>query len=230
MAISIVEGRPGMGKTVYLVIKIIGYLNAGHEVYTNVDVFLKPSDPRFNKLHYIQSLNECLRLRKGKIVLDEVQTLLNARTWDKLDPRFMVFLQQHRKRGLDLLGASQSVKRADVVFRELVQYFYTVQKLFTVKIFGDVYGLFVLREYDADAVEVDKLERQKWRIGWFPQLLIAHPFVFKVYDTTQEIELDDEIGTVEVITRLVTEKKVKSYKTLDRKTLSQGIDEAVKGV
>jgi len=149
--------------------------------------------------------------------LDEVQTYLNSRNWDKLDVKFQLLLQQHRKRGLDIIGATQSVKRADVVFRELVHYFYTVQKIFTLRLFGSVYGLFVVREYDADAIELDKMERSKYRYGWLPQFVVAHPFVFKIYDTTQEVKLDDDVGRIEVIRRMIVTKPVKSYKVLEKK-------------
>jgi len=218
MSISIVEGRPGTGKSVFLTVMILRYLNAGHEVYSNVDIKLKETDKRFLRFHLIESLDECTKLRKGKIVLDEVQVYLNSRNWDKLPVKFQLFLQQHRHRGLDILGATQSVKRADVIFRELVQFFHVVSKVFTLKIGKNVYGLFVLREYDADALEVDKVDRYKHRVGRFPQLLVADPFIFKVYDTHQYADaIDDDVGKIEIIRRKIIEKKIVSYETLDRK-------------
>jgi len=77
--ITVVEGRPGMGKSVWLVSEILRYLRNGHNVYTNVaisDVRLKR---RFgDRLHFIESLEDCIHLRHGKIVLDEIQTYLNS--------------------------------------------------------------------------------------------------------------------------------------------------------
>lgn len=217
MSISIVEGRPGTGKSVFLTVMILRYLNAGHEVYSNVDIKLKETDKRFHKFHLIQSLEECTRLRKGKIVLDEVQVYLNSRNWDKLPVKFQLFLQQHRHRGLDILGATQSVKRADVIFRELVQYFYVVSKVFTISVFGNVYGLFILREYDADALEVDKVDRYKYRVTRFPQLMVADPFIFRVYDTHQYADaINDDDGKIEVIRRRIVEKKVVGYELIGR--------------
>lgn len=202
--ITVVEGRPGTGKTIFLVQKILSYLNAGHHVYTNVSIFLKPTDIRMHQLHYITSLQDITNVREGKIVLDEVQTYLNSRLWDKLDVKFQLLLQQHRKRGLDILGATQSVKRADVIFRELVHYFYTVQKLFIIPFMGHSVGLFLLRQYDADATEVDKTERDKWRIGWVKPMVVT-PYTFALYNTNQEVAIQEEIGRIEVIRRLIVE-------------------------
>jgi len=204
--ITVIEGRPGTGKTVFLVYKIVKYLSYGYIVYTNVDIdtqYLSPDE--CTRLHRIDSLEDIVNLREGKIVLDEVQTYLNSRNWDKLDIRFQLLLQQHRKRGLDIIGATQSVKRADVVFRELVHYFYSVKKIFVIKLFGSAYGLFSIVQYDPDSIEKDR--DGYVRIGW-PRLVVADPFVFKVYDTTQEYKIDDGLGKYTIEKYRMVEKKV----------------------
>lgn len=213
--ISVIEGRPGTGKTVFLVMKIVNYLNRGLHVYTNVDLNLRVDDIRFPLYHYIESLEDIVDIREGKVVLDEIQTYLNSRNWDKLDVKFQLLLQQHRKRGLDIIGATQSVKRADIVFRELVHYFYTVSKLFSVTLFGDTYGMFILREYDPDSIDVNKEDRAKYRMG-MPIFLTADPYIFKIYDTTQEMSFDDGIGKYETVTHKVIEKPARSLKFISK--------------
>lgn len=214
--ITVIEGRPGTGKTVYLVYRILNFLHYGHDVYTNVDIDTKAISPEYMpRLHKIDSLEDIIHLRRGKIVLDEVQTYLNSRNWDKLDIRFQLLLQQHRKRGLDIIGATQSVKRADVVFRELVHYFYSVKKIFTLKLFGSVYGLFSVIQYDPDTIERERDEYV--RIGW-PRLIVAHPHVFRVYDTTQEYKIDDGIGTYVIEKYKVIEQKAIKRTLVDKQT------------
>jgi hypothetical protein len=216
MAISVVEGRPGTGKTVFLTNMVISYLKSGHHVYTNIEIQLPPRHPWNRRLHIIQSLEDIINLREGKIVLDEVQTYLNSRNWDKLDIRFQLLLQQHRKRGLDIMGATQSVKRADVVFRELIHYFYGVRKIFTISLFGKVYGFFLLREFDPDTVEKDRSEYKP--IGW-PSLVVADPFTFRVYDTTQEYKFDDGIGKYEIIKYKLVEGRSVKKQLIDKQTV-----------
>jgi len=216
--ITVVEGRPGMGKTVYLVYQIIEYLNRGYEVYTNVEINLPHSFKRRDHLHYISTLEDITSLREGKIVLDEIQTYLNSRNWDKLDIKFQLLLQQHRKRGLDIVGATQSIKRADVVFRELVQRFFTVRKIFSLRIpYTKVaFGFFVLREYDPDTTEGDATGRKQ--LG-HPVPLYADPFIFKVYDTTQEYKIESPIGKRFVEEYVIVEKPQQVKHLLTKKEI-----------
>ena len=212
--ITVIEGRPGTGKTVYMVARILQFLKYGHTVYTNIDIDTKYLGPEeMTRIHHIDSLEDIIHLRSGKIVLDEVQTYLNSRNWDKLDVRFQLLLQQHRKRGLDILGATQSVKRADVVFRELVHYFYSVKKVFTIKLGKHVYGLFSITQYDPDSIERERDEYV--RMGW-PKLMIADPFVFKVYDTTQEYKIDDGSGRYTIEKYRMVEKKTMQRVLVDK--------------
>jgi len=154
--ITVVEGRPGMGKTVWLTSEVLRWLRKGYTVYTNIEIHDKKLALKYHgKLFLIEELEDIIKLREGKIVLDEVQTYLNSRNWDKLDIRFQLLLQQHRKRGLDILGATQSIKRADVVFRELVQVFYRIRKIVSFKLpkTNLAFGFLYLREYDPDDME-----------------------------------------------------------------------------
>jgi hypothetical protein len=199
--ITVIQGRPGQGKTVYLVALIGNFLRRGKHVYTNIN--LNVSNRYASQYHIIEDLSECTNVRSGEIVLDEIQVYLNSRNWDKLDPRFQVFLQQHRKRGLNITGACQSIKRADVVFRELVQRFYQINKILTI---GGPYpfGFFYLREYDPDSIE--SISRNYEPIGW-PWLFFADPFTMKQYNTYQELELKIPVGRIITETYVLQEKK-----------------------
>lgn len=201
--ITVIQGRPGMGKTVFLVAEALRLLAKGYDVYTNIELTLPEKSKRKNKLHRIETLEDIVNLKEGKIVLDEVQTYLNSRNWDKLDIRFQLLLQQHRKRGLDIIGATQSIKRADVVFRELVQVFYDIRKIVTFKIGKDAFGFFLLREYDPDSMESATHSYES--VGW-PKLFFADPFTFRIYDTTQEYELISNVGKIETETYRIVEK------------------------
>lgn len=188
--ITVVEGRPGQGKSVWLVSEILRQLARGRKVYTNVAIVDKKLQYKYKgRLFLIESLEDCLDLREGEIVLDEIQTYLNSRNWDKLDVRFQLMLQQHRKKGLNITGATQSVKRADVVFRELIQYYFRINKLIVLKLPKTklAFGLFYLREYDPDDVESGGAKSNMKALGW-PIPFVADPFTLAVYDTTQEYE------------------------------------------
>jgi len=188
--ITVVEGRPGMGKSVFLTSEILRWMSKGHHVYTNIMLSIPNTKMKWiEHYHYIENLEECTELKNGKIILDEVQTYLNSRLWDKLDIRFQLLLQQHRKKGLDIIGATQSVKRADVVFRELIQVFYRIYKIISFKIpySKKAIGFFLLWEYDPDSVEGAN-NRNYEKIGILPRVIIADPYTLSIFDTTQLYE------------------------------------------
>jgi len=218
-----VEGKPGQGKSVYLVSCIDRYLRAGYAVYSNIEVAVPEKyKPMFV---YFEQMEELLPVRlvnllesnpkcKGvKIILDEMQVYLSSRNWDKLDLKFQLLLQQHRKRGIDIVGATQSIKRADVVFRELIQVFYRIHKIWTWNFWkGKSMGFFYIREYDPDSIESQS--RKYDAIGW-PWIFFADPVVMNMYDTTQEVKLQELKGRKETRQYVYVEKTVVEPKLID---------------
>jgi len=220
--ITIVEGRPGQGKSIYLVGEIIRHLRRGKKVYTNVAI----SDLRFaqkyaDQLFSIDSLEDIVELREGEIVLDEVHIYLNSRNWDKLDVRFQLFLQQHRKRGLNITGAVQSIKRADVVFRELIQVFYRIRKIVSFKIpyWGKAFGFFYIREYDPDDIESGGSKTGQKALSW-PLPYFADPYTFDLYDTTQEYLPTERIGQRVIKEYVIVKKSIEENQLVSSKTVS----------
>jgi len=224
--ITAVEGRPGMGKSVYLVGIAFEKLRHNYYVFSNIEIAVPPR--LRHRYEYYQSFDDLLPVRLKAILLedpecrgiiiimDEMQVYLSSRNWDKLDQKFQLLLQQHRKRGIDIFGATQSIKRADVVFRELVQRFYRIGKIVSFKIHGNGFGFFYLREYDPDSIESQS--RAYDPIGW-PWLYFADPTVMHLYDTTQEYQLDDPKGRKEIITRVYEEKLVVTPRVISRQLL-----------
>lgn len=223
--ITVVEGRPGMGKSVWLVSEILRFLRSGKTVYTNIDINdWGICDKYKGKLFRIEGLEDIISLREGKVVLDEVQTYLNSRNWDKLDIRFQLLLQQHRKRGLDIVGATQSIKRADVVFRELVQVFYRITKLVSFRVPKTklAFGFFYLREYDPDDIESGGGKSKQKSLGWFIPFF-ADPFTFRVYDTTQEYEPENRIGTRVIEEYIIAQKPTEIRQLVSKRTVDNAV-------
>lgn len=190
--INVIQGRPGQGKSVYLVYLIQKFLSQNKKVYSNID--LKLSIKFKKRYNFIYIPNESIMstlpdLREGEVVLDEVQTFLNSRKWDSLPIETQVFLQQHRKRGLNIWGALQSIKRSDKVFRELVQSFYEVRKVFVFSIpfLKSILGLFFIWQYNEDTIESSTGKYE--RIGFFPDFAFIMSDTFSLYDTTQELNV-----------------------------------------
>jgi hypothetical protein len=193
--ISLLEARPGQGKSVVATYLIDDYMSRGYTVGSNLPVDL-------DGMQLVNSWDDVLALMKkhleyveerkkeGKnpegglvFILDELGMWIDARQWDSL-PTFVKFiLRQHRKFGVDIIGFAQSVKDIDVTYRRLVQNLGVVSKWGVAKIpFGGVHGLFRLSYYDSDDIDKDKEARrsQGFLAGRF---IYADPFVFTLFDS-----------------------------------------------
>jgi len=228
--ITAIIGRPGEGKTIYLVHLIMTYLRQGYDVYSNVSIQFPEKSKLKHRFKEIHSIDEILDIRSeiqrgifnkagAKIVLDELQVYLNSRNWDRLPEDFQLLLQQHRKRGIDIIGATQSIRRADVVFRELIQKFYAVRRIiaFRLPFTNDSFGFFSLVQYDPDSIE--SASRTYDRVSALPSIVFIDPGTFSMYETSQEYKPDNPIGRREIIEYVIQEKTVTERKQLSKKSI-----------
>lgn len=191
MAIHVLTGRPGEGKTYLLTKKAIEFLKEGREVWSNY--WIKPTDRNLQgKIHYYEKVNQLVSVENGVILMDEGHIYFNARNWEKLDEKFQYKLQQHRKDGLDIWCTAQNVKRLDVIMRELVSNYYECKKVFALKLGRKEIGLFVRREFDMEDSEKPDENRHCWGTEWH----WLDPKVYKAFDTLQKIPIPKEMGVI----------------------------------
>lgn len=155
-------GRPGTGKTYYGVKKVLKYLNSGHIVYSNIyidwngyiekktllkDFLIKlrlkngyKNYPSSN-LRYWNRLSELFAIQQGIIFIDEAHVYMNSRRWKGLPEEMERKLAQHRKDGLHFVGTVQNVNRLDVIFRELIDFWYVCEYFL---------GFIIITEFDID--------------------------------------------------------------------------------
>jgi len=176
MAIHILTGRPGTGKTYVLTCKAIKFADAGLEVWSNYHI----DHPA---IKYYTKISELVEVKHGVILMDEAQIYFNSRNWEALDERLQYKLQQHRKQGLDIWGTAQNIKRLDVVMRELVSNYYECHFI------GLPFFPFVFtREYDVKDAEKSDERRTSYSFNFFP----LSKKVYDRYDTFAEIKKDTE--------------------------------------
>lgn len=231
--ITIVEGRPGQGKTLYAVDRVILALkNKRTFVASNIALDFKENDPRlarFKLLSLSNTIEDIMSLDLKRLfgpcgftrillVIDEVQTIMNSRRWADLPPEFEFFLQQHRHYRFDIIGLTQSIKRADGVMRELVQFFTRIEKIatFTIPFLGS-FGFFFLWHYDPDSIESSTKSYLSTSPLGLPTVFFATPYTMGMYDTHQIFPILKREGTREIIEYVhqpVTElKKVEVKRT-----------------
>lgn len=203
--ISLVEAKPGQGKSIYATYRILEMLafKKRTRIATNMPLNLPEKiKGRIIVVNDWQDIRRVMYEHFAKIshdkksegsllfILDELSLLLDANNWDSLPQEVKFLLRQHRKFGVDILGFSQSVKDIDVKYRRLVQRLYVVKKVLVLPIPKFPVGLFYLREYDSDDVDKERVEREPLPILWNPpEFVLATPHVFRTADSWAIFEI-----------------------------------------
>lgn len=76
---------------------------------------------RRGTINYFEEITEILEIRDGVIMIDEGQSLFDARNWESMPEEFSNKLRQHRKHSLDLYVTTQNLGTIDINYRRLVQ-------------------------------------------------------------------------------------------------------------
>lgn len=103
-------GLPGSGKTYYLAKLGIEALKDGRQVYANF---------KLEGAQYFQDLSEVFSVRKGVILVDEINLVCASRFWNKFPPELAYFWSQTRKMELDIYWTAQHIDRVDKIVREI---------------------------------------------------------------------------------------------------------------
>lgn len=151
MAIYMVTGKLGSGKSLIAVAKIRDALAAGRKVATNLDINMDsmftpqrrytllrlPDKPSVDDLELAGCGNESMdESKNGLIVLDELGSWLNARQFqDKSRASVIDWLIHSRKKGWDVIFIVQHIDMVDKQVRTaLVEYLVTCRRLDRLKI------------------------------------------------------------------------------------------------
>lgn len=147
MSIYLISGKLGSGKTLASVGQIRDKLRAGCRVATNLDLDLSkllpartcsvscvrlPDKPTVHDLEMLGCGNaEMNEDRNGVIVLDELASWLNSRTFnDKSRGPVIDWLLHSRKHGWDVIFIAQHIEQIDKQIRTaLVEYLVTCRRL-----------------------------------------------------------------------------------------------------
>lgn len=217
MAIYVVTGKLGTGKSKYAVGKIRAALNSGRKVATNLDLHLEhlvpgkrksrvyrlPDKPTVRDLEAIghgnpDSYDED---RNGLLVLDELGSWLNSRQFmDKERQPVIDWLIHARKHGWDVVFIAQAIQQIDKQVREsLAEYVVTCYRLDKFKI--PVLGQFLSMFHDkAGNLPRFHIAATKINLGGNQWHTLERDFyrgddLHKAYDTRQVFAVDPEAAT-----------------------------------
>lgn len=126
--IHLITGQQGSGKTLFLVKMAYEAYLKGKTIYSNVALRFP-----YKPLDY-KDIIEC-RLQNAIVILDEIHLLLPARRSMKHSSVAICdgFLSMVRKKGLEVYGTTQTIRKVDIRFREECDYYYTTIKYAMIK-------------------------------------------------------------------------------------------------
>lgn len=188
--ITLIIGRQGSGKTLFLVKKAYEYYLEGKTIYSNI----KLNFP-FKQIDYNDIIN--CKLKNAVVILDEIHLLIPARNSTSKRSRLIVdgFLSMVRKMNLNVFGSTQTERKVDIRFREEKDFLYICNKyVYLNNKWTEVLHNENLNKDIPIMIQLDVQET--FSENWISISFIGNDY-FKLYDTTEVvkikgIDIDDE--------------------------------------
>jgi len=168
MAIHLLTGLPGSGKTYVQTMFALHFLEQGIPVHANYDIY----DERVKRW---SALRDLVNIKGPAVILiDEAQVYMNSRKWQQLPEWFQVKLQQSRKDSLQIWATTQDISFVDSTFRVLIQDYYECKKIFN-----------IVRVNKYSPKDAKKVKRERMQMKFYRM----KEEVFKKYDTFYKVSL-----------------------------------------
>lgn len=161
-------GLPGSGKTYYLAKLGLEAIKQGRIVYANF---------KLEGANYFSNLKDVFQIRKGVILVDEINLSCASRFWNKFPPELAYFWSQTRKMELDIYWSAQHIDRVDKIVREISNFAWTMKKL--------PFGFFIAREFLPEHITKEK------RICFDTRFFRLKKKIYSKYNTYELISLPD---------------------------------------
>ena len=167
--ITIITGKPGAGKTLYMTYKALEMFLQGLDVYANwkLDFSEYVKKKKLNKdklgsVYFWSEIPELLHIKGGQIFIDEAQGYFDSREWQEMPPSAKQKFSAHRhdvkkdKNGqiipLDIWAGVQHTSNIDKRIRDLGQHFAEVRNIFRY--------LFLVSYFELQDLKDDNLRRR----------------------------------------------------------------------
>lgn len=172
--ITIITGKPGAGKTLFMTYKALEMFTQGYDVYANwkLDfseyVVQKKLDPKtLGKVHFWSEIPELLHIKGGQIFIDEAQGYFDSREWQEMPPSAKQKFSAHRHDvkenddgkviPLDVWAGVQHMSNIDKRIRDLGQHFIEVRNILSFLFMASYFELHDLKD---DTVKRQAIKRK----------------------------------------------------------------------
>lgn len=145
--ITIVTGKPGAGKTLFMTYQALDMFLNGYDVYANWKLDFsayvekkKLKEEKLGNVYFWSEVPELLHIKGGQIFIDEAQGYFDSREWQEMPPSAKQKFSAHRhdvrqdKEGniipLDIWAGVQHTSNIDKRIRDLGQHFCEIRNIF----------------------------------------------------------------------------------------------------
>jgi len=174
--ITIITGKPGAGKTLYMTYLALNLFLKGHDVYANWKLDFsdyvskkKIKQTTLGKVYFWSEIPELLHIKGGQIFIDEAQGYFDSREWQEMPPsakqKFSANRHDIRKDNkgqiipLDIWAGVQHTSNIDKRIRDLGQHFAEVRNIFN--------KLFMVSYFELQDLKDDNLRRRAVKRKFF---------------------------------------------------------------
>jgi len=161
--ITIITGKPGAGKTLFMTYKALEMVKLGFDVYANwkLDfssyIELKKWDKsKLGRVYFWSEIPELLSIKGGQIFIDEAQGYFDSREWQEMPPsakqKFSAHRHDIRKSDdgkiipLDIWAGVQHTGNIDKRIRDLGQNFIELRNVFKLIFMASYFELHDLKD------------------------------------------------------------------------------------
>jgi len=143
-------------------------------------------------IRYWKDLEELPHLTECDLIIDEVGTYFDSRSFKDLPLEIRLWLAQASKLGVDIYGSAQDFAQVDISFRRLTNQLYHITKIVgsrrpaaTRPPVKRIWGVCTVRALDPIAYDEDSKKFAK--AGMFPSLFFIQKKYTDIFDTSKRI-------------------------------------------
>lgn len=174
--ITIITGKPGAGKTLYMTYHALEMFEQGFDVYANWKLDFsayvekkKLDKSKLGKVYFWSEIPELLHIKGGQIFVDEAQGYFDSREWQEMPPSAKQKFSAHRHDirkddngnviPLDVWAGVQHMSNIDKRIRDLGQNFAEVRNIFR--------KMFMVSYFELHDLKDDTVKRQAHKRKFF---------------------------------------------------------------
>jgi len=202
MPITVITGKPGAGKSLYLAKALLEILKRNEQwfdqsgikrqVFSNLKLNDELSEKYKEFISYWENPEDLITIRDADVFWDEIATHLDANQYKNLPLEIKRWLQQHRKFGIEIYGTTQDFAMIDISMRRMTSDLKILAKIFgsrdksnTAPPVKRIWGITIVREMDPASYKEDEKDNKTSGFG----ILFISRKLTEAFDTSQEIKL-----------------------------------------